>query len=144
MVRCNKLCIATFSLEKPVDTTMTDFYAKFAESNQQAMQSALKFNEIAARAQGLVMRHQMAALESCMEAGTKMTANSSSDPADALAKGSELGVKLGEQFSTLMRESLEIQAEVNGEFTKWAEDGWKAMSSVAPIAPQPAKARAKA
>ena len=119
-----------------MDATVNDFLTKLTESNQQAMQSALKFGEIATRAQGRVMRHQMAALESWVEAGTNLSAKGGNDPADVLAKR----VELGELFSTLMRESLEIHTDVQGEFTKWVDDGWKTMNAMG----TPPRATAKA
>lgn len=125
-----------------MDTTMTDFFTRIADSNKQAVESALKLSEITARAQGRLMRHQLAALEHCVEAGSKQAklASATKDPADAFAKGSELTIELGEQLTTLMRESLDIQAEVQGEFTKWLEASWKTLSASTPSAAPKARA----
>ena len=79
-----------------------------------------------------------AALETCMEAGKKQVrlASETRDPKDVLALGSELTMELGERLTTMVREAVEINGEIQDELQAWFHDGWKTVAAKAPAAPK--------
>ena len=112
-----------------MNTNMTDFLAKMNEANSRALQSMIKFNEIATKAQGRMMRHQMAVLETCLEAGSKVADTVRTDPAALLTKGTEIGNVFGSRVGEFFRESLEMQTELQREMSGWVEEGLRAVST---------------
>ena len=70
-----------------------------ADANQKAVAAAAEFNKIATRTQGLLVRKQIAALETCLDAGTRClkVVAETRDPKEALQLQTEVVVELGEK-----------------------------------------------
>jgi phasin family protein len=127
--------------------TFDSLIERMTAANKQLFDATLKFNEIAARAQGRYMRQHRAALETCLDAGKRQMklATETHDPKDAFALGSELTMELGEKLTSMMRETVEIGVEIGtelqGELQAILEESWKT-SQLKPAAAPKKKAAA--
>ena len=111
-----------------------------AEANQKAVAAAAELNKIATRTQGLLVGKQIAALETCLDAGAKhlKVATETRDPNEAIKLHAEVAVELGEKLVAATQESLEIQAQARDDLARWVEDGLKAVQSEVEAASKPA------
>ena len=131
-----------------MDKVMADVIDNVTQANKKAVDAMINFNKIALRAQSQLARQQLAALENCIEAGTKQMklAGETRDPKELMAAQSEVAVALGEKLVAVAQESLEIQAKTRDELAAWIEDGFKAvkMPELAKAAKATAKSATKA
>lgn len=111
-----------------MDKVMADVIENVNQANKKAVDAVMSFNKIALRAQSQLARQQLAALENCLEAGTRQMklASESRDPKELMAAQSEVAVALGEKLVAVAQESLEIQAKTRDELAAWVEEGFKA------------------
>ena len=113
-----------------------------AEANQKAVAAAAELNKIATRTQGLLVRKQIGALETCLDAGTKhlKVVAEAKDPQEAMQRHTEVAVELGEKLVAATQESLEIQVQARDELARWFEDGLKTVKAEAEAVLTPAAA----
>ncbi len=111
-----------------MEQAYTDVLKNVSEVNKQAIESVLRFNRIAVRAQGLMARQQLSAMESYLDAGTRHLdlVGKTQDPQELVKLATEINVELGEKLMALAQESMDIQAQARDEVTSWFEDGVKA------------------
>ena len=116
-----------------MEKAYTDVLKNVSEVNKQAMESVLRFNRIAVRAQGLLARQQLSAMESYLDAGTRHLdlVGKTQDPQELVKLATEINVELGERLMALAQESMDIQAQARDEVTSWIEDGMKAVQKQA-------------
>ncbi len=116
-----------------MEQAYTDVLKNVSEVNKQAIESVLRFNRIAVRAQGLLARQQLSAMESYLDAGTRHLdlVGKTQDPQELIKLATEINVELGEKLMSLAQESMEIQAQARDEVTSWFEDGVKAVQKQA-------------
>jgi phasin family protein len=116
-----------------MEQAYTDVLKNVSEVNKQAMESVLRFNRIAMRAQGLLARQQLSAMESYLDAGTRHLdlVGKTQDPQEMVKLATEINVELGERLMALAQESMDIQAQARDEVTSWIEDGMKAVQKQA-------------
>ncbi len=128
-----------------MDQAYTDVLKNVSEVNKQAIESVLRFNRIAVRAQGLLARQQLSAMESYLDAGTRHLdlVGKTQDPQELIKLATEINVELGEKLMSLAQESMEIQAQARDEVTGWFEDGVKAVQKQTETATKATKAAAK-
>jgi phasin family protein len=114
-----------------------------AEANQKAVNAATEFNRIATRTQGLLVRKQIAALETCLDAGAKhmKVAAETQDPKEAIKLHADVAVELGEKLVAATQESFEIQVQARDELARWIEDGIKAVQDETETKSAPVAAR---
>ena len=112
------------------------------EANRMARESALELNRIAVRAQGELARQQLAALENCLEAGSKQLElmTQTQDPKELVSKQTQTVASLGEKLVGVVQQSLEIQAQAREEFKHWFEDGMAGLREMEVEQPAPAAA----
>jgi len=131
-----------------MEKVMSNVFENVTEANKQAVDAVLSFNRIAMRAQSLMARQQLAALEGYLDAGSKnwKLVTETRDPKELVSRQSELAMELGEKLVAVAQESLEIQAQARDELAAWMEDGMKAVkipvASVAKAAKSAKKAAA--
>ena len=96
-----------------------------ADIRQATVDSATAFNRIATRAQGLLARQQLRAVERCIETGTRQLRLVAEvrDPRDLLMSQAEVAKELGKELLAVAQESSELQAQVRSELGRWAVDG---------------------
>ena len=122
--------------------------AKLTAANRSAVESALRLNEIAVRAQGLLARQQVAAIETCFEAGTRQfkLVTETRDPKELVSRQTEVAVDLGEKLVAVAQESLDIQVQARDELANWIEEGFETVkaeaATIVPKAKPAARARA--
>ncbi len=128
-----------------MDQVYTDVMKNVSEVNKQAIESVLRFNRIAVRAQGLLARQQLSAMESYLDAGTRHLdlVGKTQDPQELVKLATEINVELGEKLMALAQESMDIQAQARDEITSWFEDGVKAVQKQAETATKATKTAAK-
>lgn len=116
-----------------MEQVYTDVLKNVSEVNKQAIESVLRFNRIAVRAQGLLARQQLSAMESYLDAGTRHLdlVGKTQDPQELIKMATEINVELGEKLMSLAQESMDIQAQARDEITSWFEDGVKAVQKQA-------------
>ncbi len=116
-----------------MEQVYTDVMKNVSEVNKQAIESVLRFNRIAVRAQGLLARQQLSAMESYLDAGTRHLdlVGKTQDPQELIKMATEINVELGEKLMSLAQESMDIQAQARDEITSWFEDGVKAVQKQA-------------
>ena len=130
-----------------MEKVMSNVFDNVTEANQQAVDAVLNFNRIAMRTQSLMARQQLAALEGCLDAGSKnwKLVTETRDPRELVSRQSELAMELGEKLVAVAQEALEIQAQARDELAAWMEEGMKAIKVPAvPAAAKAAKAAKKA
>lgn len=106
------------------------------EANHKAVAAAAEFNKIATRTQGLLVRRQLAVLETCLDAGTSHleVATQIHDPGEAMKRHSEVAVELGEKLVAAAQEALEIQVQARDAMGRWIEDGMNVVKAEAEAA----------
>lgn len=116
-----------------MEQAYTDVFKNVSEVNKQAIESVLRFNRIAVRAQGLLARHQLSAMESYLDAGTRHLdlVGKTQDPQELVKLATEINVELGEKLMALTQESMDIQSQARDEVTSWFEDSVKAVQKQA-------------
>lgn len=117
-----------------------------AEANQKVMVAATEFSKIATRTQGLLVRRQIAALETCLDAGTEhlKVASQTQDPKEAMKRHTEVAVELGEKLVAAAQEALEIQVQARDAMGRWMEDGMNMVKAEAEAALSPGATTRKA
>jgi len=117
-----------------------------AAANQKAVLAATELNRIATRTQGLLVRRQLAVLETCLDAGTRhlSVATQTQDPKEAMKRHTEVAVELGEKLVAAAQEALEIQVQARDAIGRWMEDGMNVVKAEAEAALSPAAAPRKA
>lgn len=95
-----------------------------ADNNQKVVAAAVEFNKIATRTQGLLARRQFAAIETCLDSGTRHleVAVQTQDPAQALKQHVEIVVELGEKLVAAAQQTLEVQVQARDAIGRWMED----------------------
>ncbi len=128
-----------------MEQAYTDVLKNVSEVNKQAIESVLRFNRIAVRAQGLMARQQLSAMESYLDAGTRHMdlVGKTQDPQELIKLATEINVELGERLMALAQESMDIQAQARDEVTTWFEDGVKAVQKQTETATKATKVAAK-
>lgn len=116
-----------------------------AEANQKAVAAVTEFNKIATRTQGLLVRRQIAVLETCLDAGTKhlQVVVQTQDPKEAMKRHTEVVVELGEKLVAAAQEALEIQVQARDAMGRWMEDGLNTVKAEAQAALSPATTQRK-
>ena len=116
-----------------MDTPSNQTDEKLTAANRSAVESALRLNKIAVRAQGLLVRQQVAAFENCLEAGSLQVkmATETRDPRELVARQAEVAVELGEKLVAVAQEALDIQNQARDEIATWIEDGLKTVKAEA-------------
>jgi len=114
-------------------------------ANQKAVLAATELNRIATRTQGLLVRRQLAVLETCLDAGTRhlSVATQTQDPKEAMKRHTEVAVELGEKLVAAAQETLEIQVQARDAIGRWMEDGINVVKTQAEAALSPAAAPRK-
>ena len=123
-----------------MDMPFKDSVEKLAAANRSAVESAMRLNKIAVRAQSLLARQQVAAFENCFEAGTRQMAiaGETRDPREMVARQTEVAVELGEKLVAVAQEAMDIQSQARDEIATWLEDGLKTVkASTEGAAPKP-------
>lgn|GEM_PF-2414745 len=122
-----------------------DLLEGVADARQAALNSMTAFNRIAMRAQGLLARQQLRALERCLEAGTRQLRLVAEvrDSKDLLISQAEVAKQLGEELLAVAHESTELQAQVRSELEHWATDGIKSVQATGAETSQAKTTRAK-
>ena len=128
-----------------MEQAYTDVLKNVSDVNKQAIESVLRFNRIAMRAQGLMARQQLSAMESYLDAGTRHLdlVGKTQDPQELVKLATEINVELGEKLMALAQESMDIQAQARDEVTSWFEDGVKSVQKQTETATKATKAAAK-
>ena len=127
-----------------MDMPFKDSVEKLAAANRSAVESAMRLNKIAVRAQSLLARQQVAAFENCFEAGTRQMAiaGETRDPREMVARQTEVVVELGEKLVAVAQEAMDIQSQARDEIATWLEDGLKSVKAGAEgAAPKPRTTR---
>jgi len=130
-----------------MDMPFNDTVAKLTAANRSVVASAMQFSKIAVRAQSLLARQQMEAMENCLEAGTRQMklVSETRDPRDLVARQAEVAVELGEKLVAVAQEAMDIQSQARDEIATWVEDGLKTVkaetTAVAPKARPAARPR---
>ena len=117
-----------------------DSVEKLTAANRSAVESALRLNKIAVRTQSLLARQQVAALENCLEAGSRQMSlvGETRDPRELVARQTEVVVELGEQLVAVAQEAMDIQSQARDELATWFEEGLKTVKAGAEgAAPKP-------
>lgn len=114
-----------------MDKTTSNVFENVTEANKQAVDAVLNLNRIAMRTQSLMARQQLAALENCLDAGSKQwkLVTETRDPKELMSRQSEVAVELGEKLVAVAQESLEIQAQARDELAAWFEEGMKSVKT---------------
>ena len=97
----------------------SDVAAKMIKANTALIDSAARMSSVAMDTQGRVARHQMALVEKWVEAGSKQMAllEDVRNPADLVTKSSAIATDLGQEVAVMMREAMELQAELGAAMT---------------------------
>ena len=112
----------------------------FMKANGAFADSMMKMSSVALEAQGQMARRQMAMFEKCMDAGNRQMSmlKDVRDGGEFIAKSSELATDFGQEMASMMRETMDAQAEMmNTIMAAWQPE------AVAP-APAPKKPVRKA
>ncbi len=127
-----------------MDMPFNETVEKLTAANRTAVESALRLNKIAVRAQSLLARQQVAAFENCLEAGSRQMAlvGETRDPRELVARQAEVAVELGEKLVAVAQEAMDIQSQARDELATWLEDGLKTVKAGAEAAaPKPKTTR---
>ena len=106
----------------------------FMKANGNLVESMMKMSTVAMEAQGQMARRQMAVFEKCMDAGNRQM-NMLKDVRDGgefIAKSSELATDFGQEMASMMRETMDAQAEMMNTFMS----AWKPEAVVPAAAPK--------
>jgi hypothetical protein len=108
-----------------MQTNWNSMLEQVGRVNEKAVTAAVELNKIATRTQGLLARKQMAALETCLEAGTEQlrVMTEIRDPRALMEAQVQVAARFGEKLAITAQESLNIQAQARDELARWFEDG---------------------
>ena len=95
---------------------MLEMSEKFLKANGQFLDSYMRVGTIAMENQSRIAKHQAAAMEKWVDAGNRQLAlmKEARDPAEFIGKAGELVSDFGQEMATMMREAIEMQAELGG------------------------------
>lgn len=129
-----------------MDMPFNDTVVKLTAANRSVVASAMQFSKIAVRAQSLIARQQMAAMENCLEAGTRQMklVSEARDPRELVARQAEVAVELGEKLVAVAQEAMDIQSQARDEIATWVEDGLKTVKAEATTAAPKARPATRA
>ena len=132
-----------------METIFSNMYERFGDVNTKVVEPAARVNEIAARANALLVQKQMEVMETSMEAGVKQlqTLGQFKNPAEMMAAQAELAKTVGEKWVSAAQEVLAIQLKVRDELNSLFMDSWNVStpaSETEPVAKTAPRASRKA
>ena len=116
-----------------------------AQANDKAVSAAAELTRMSTRTGGMLVRKQIDAFETCLDAGTRhlKVATETRDPKEAFQAHTEVALELGEKLVAATQEAFEIQVQARDELVRWVEDGVNTVKAEAESAMQPVAAPAK-
>ena len=110
-----------------METIFSNMYERFGDVNTKVAEPVARVNEIAARANALMVQKQMEVMETSMEAGVKQlqTLGQFKNPAEMMAAQAELAKTVGEKWVSAAQEVLAIQLKARDELNSLFMDSWK-------------------